>query len=68
MNCVKCLQPIPPERLEALPETTVCVGCSDVKKVKGLLVFNHKTAPVLVMLPDDEEQVRLAFRSYRRAR
>jgi len=68
MNCTKCQQPIPAERREALPDTKVCVGCSDVKKVKGLLDFNHKTAPVLVMLPDDEEQQRLAFRSYKRAR
>lgn len=68
MDCIKCRQPIPPERLEALPETTVCVGCSDVKRVLGLLDFSHKTAPVLVMLPDDEEQRRRAFRAYRRAR
>ena len=29
--CSKCGSPIPPQRLEALPETTHCVGCSCVK-------------------------------------
>lgn len=67
-SCVKCRQPIPPERLEAVPEASTCVGCSDVKKVKGLMDYGHKTAGTIVMLPDDEEQRRLAFRAYRRAR
>lgn len=26
--CARCGQPIPAERVEALPETEVCVGCS----------------------------------------
>lgn len=30
MNCVCCKQPIPEERLEALPDTTTCVRCSRV--------------------------------------
>lgn len=29
--CSKCGSEIPPQRLEALPETTCCVGCSCVK-------------------------------------
>lgn len=68
MNCTKCDQPISEERLEALPDTKVCVACSDVKKVKGLVDYAHKTGGHLVMLPDDEEQQRLAFRCFRRAR
>lgn len=26
--CARCRQDIPPERIEALPETEVCVACS----------------------------------------
>lgn len=29
MNCSSCGQPIPQERLAVLPNTTVCVACSD---------------------------------------
>jgi RNA polymerase-binding transcription factor DksA len=29
MNCEICGKLIPAERLEALPETRICVGCSD---------------------------------------
>lgn len=28
-NCVRCGKLIPEERLEALPETQICVGCSE---------------------------------------
>lgn len=27
-RCVKCGAPIPPERLEAIPDATTCVNCS----------------------------------------
>lgn len=32
-RCNKCGGMIPIERLEALPDTTTCVGCSDAKPV-----------------------------------
>lgn len=66
--CSNCEMPIDPERLEAIPETTTCVRCSTVKKQLGLMEYGHKTAGTIVLLPDDEEQQRLAFRSYRRSR
>ncbi len=28
-NCERCGQVIPEERLEAMPETRICVGCSE---------------------------------------
>lgn len=31
MRCKECRQLIPAERLEALPDTLTCVGCSHVK-------------------------------------
>lgn len=68
MRCVTCFQPIDPERLEVLPDTRTCTRCSKETKVKGLMSFDHKTAPVLVVLPDDAEQTRLAYLAYRRRR
>lgn len=67
--CAKCLAPIPPARVKALPGTTTCVGCSTVPKRIGFMVFDHKTAPALVQIdPEDAEQVRVAKRFNRRAR
>jgi hypothetical protein len=28
MDCIRCDEPIPAKRLEAMPETRVCVDCS----------------------------------------
>jgi DnaK suppressor protein len=33
--CQECRQPIPPERLEALPYATNCVSCSAPKKARA---------------------------------
>lgn len=38
MNCKRCNKEIPQDRLEALPETELCVKCSD--KVGGDYVVN----------------------------
>ena len=43
--CQKCREEIPAKRLEALPHTQVCVGCSTERPVKGHTFFEHKTAP-----------------------
>lgn len=55
MNCVRCDKPIPPERLEALPDATMCVPClvaeGDVPTVRGRMVFDHKTAPDMQIMP-----------------
>ncbi len=31
MSCSSCGEPIDPERLEALPETRVCIACARAK-------------------------------------
>lgn len=33
--CEKCAQPIPKERIEALPGTKTCIKCSDVQPIHG---------------------------------
>jgi hypothetical protein len=37
MNCILCKKPIPKERLEAIPETEVCVKCSSEVPKLGLV-------------------------------
>ena len=45
--CSTCKEPIGEARLLALPRTAVCVKCSTEKPLKGVMVYDHKTAPVL---------------------
>jgi hypothetical protein len=68
MTCLICSTTIPAERLEVLPNTCYCTKCSGVKPKKGLMDFSHKTAPSLVILPNDADQQRLAFRAFKRSR
>lgn len=48
MNCERCEKPIPPERLEAKPDATMCVTClmaeGDEPMIQGHMVYSHKTA------------------------
>lgn len=68
-NCNVCGKPIPPERVEAIPDTLTCVDCSTVQKYKGFLVFGHKTGGETVLInPSDKEALRQAKRFNRRAR
>ena len=46
MNCKKCNNTIPEERLECLPHTTTCVNCSTEQKNVAFMDFYHKTAPL----------------------
>jgi hypothetical protein len=71
MECLNCGQPIPEERLEALPNVKFCVRCVDQygpKKV-GFMVYSHKTAPELVVIDGrDSEALRQAERANNRNR
>lgn len=67
--CECCGFEIPAERLEVLPNTLTCVGCSTVKAKIGFLCFNHKTGGIPIMVdPDDKETLRLATRAHKRSR
>ncbi len=58
MNCAKCHQPIPPERLAAVPDATLCVSClragGDVPQKRGRMVFDHKTGGQLEVLSPEQ--------------
>jgi hypothetical protein len=68
-TCDTCNCVIPPARLEALPNTTTCVGCSRVTTFVGFMDWSHKTAPELVVVNrSDTENLRRAQRINARAR
>ena len=68
MNCINCKTQIDSERLEVLPHTTTCATCSTTERATGYMVYNHKTAGSLVIIPNDPETQRIAKRANRRAR
>lgn len=71
MNCIKCFADVPFGRYEFLLETNrelTCIKCSAESKRTGYMDFNHKTAPQLVVLPEDPEIKRIAKRAFCRAR
>jgi len=55
MICAACRETIPPERLEALPETKVCVKCSTVKPYRAVVNVSvkHKIVEVTPVDADD---------------
>jgi hypothetical protein len=68
-KCKNCQKNIPKARLEVLPDTETCVGCSEAKPMMGFMDWAHKTAPELVMVnTGDKENVRRAQRINKRAR
>ena len=52
--CSTCKESIGEARLLALPRTTVCVKCSTEKPLKGVMVYDHKTAPTLQVGTEEE--------------
>jgi len=60
MNCTSCKGLIPPERLEAVPDATMCVKCQsqkgDVPKKKGVMVYYHKTGGEIQVVSDSQLQ------------
>ena len=69
MYCVNCNGVIPVARLEVLPDTQTCLGCSTAKPVVGVMDWAHKTAPERVMINSaDKENLRRAKRISARSR
>jgi hypothetical protein len=69
MQCEHCGSPIPQERLEALPNTTMCKPCSENNPAPFLarMIYSHKTAGELFVARNTED-IRRLEREYRRAR
>lgn len=72
ITCRKCNIGIHPDRVEFLIEEGKplrCVNCSEETKKQGFMDYAHKTAPSLVMIPQNNpEALRIAQRAFRRAR
>jgi DNA-directed RNA polymerase subunit RPC12/RpoP len=70
-NCCSCGEEVDFERADFLISTNrkiTCLDCSSEVKVTGFMDYNHKTAPQLVILPEDPEIKRIAKRAFCRAR
>lgn len=69
--CIVCNQPIDSDRLEFLLDFNKAITCirhaNETKKL-ALMDYAHKTGGTIVVLPDNKEIQRIAFRAYRRAR
>ena len=48
MNCDLCGDLIHPDRIELLPDTRTCVRCSTEEPIVGFMIYNHKTAEVIM--------------------
>lgn len=68
--CQVCQEPIPAERLEALPSTTTCVHHSNTTAPIGFMIPTAAKgcAPVLMVVPDNAEAHRQARRANKRHR
>src|SRR6516164_8544801 len=57
-SCEACGELLSSERLTAIPDATQCVKClegeGDVYRVRGVMTWEHKTAPELVLGSDAE--------------
>lgn len=77
MNCIDCGNEIPKERVEILKDKNWpmrCVNCSKVEGPVGFMIFSHKTAGEVMIIPRNEdgtnntEALRQAERAYKRSR
>lgn len=70
-TCTICKIELDSDRLEFLLLTKrplKCIKCSTEVHTTGLMDYGHKTAPQLVILPNNQEVQRIAKRAFRRAR
>lgn len=71
MYCIVCNQKLQDERFQFLLDLNKPITCtehSNETKKLALMDYGHKTAGTIVVLPDDPEAQRKAFRVYRRSR
>jgi hypothetical protein len=64
MNCNCCSKQIEVERLEALPDTRLCIACAQANAnktstIKGIMCFDHKTGGTLQVVSSEQ------FKEYR---
>ena len=67
MDCVKCKTEIPIGRLRAIPETKVCVNCSDTQKWYVRNIISGKTTYSEAEIIKDAELAKKLQKMDRRA-
>ena len=68
-KCSECGGSIPTERLEMLPQTTVCVRCSTEERAVGFQIYSHKCdSEVFILRGDDKRGIETARAVYNRSR
>lgn len=71
MKCRFCSVELDPDRVEFLTLTKrnmLCTKCTKEEQQLCLMSFEHKTAPTLVVVPNDKESKRKALRAFHRSR
>ena len=58
MNCIKCQEKIPPQRLEIIPGTKTCVNCSSTSKWYVRNIISGKTTYCETEVIKDPESAR----------
>jgi hypothetical protein len=58
-SCIKCGNPIHPKRLQILPNTKTCVGCSTTQAVGCYQVVSGKTEYSQIEIVDQETAARM---------
>ena len=71
-KCISCFDKIDNDRYDFLVEFNrpmICKDCSTEKRAVGFMDWNHKTAPSLVMVPNNaKETIRILNRANKRSR
>jgi RNA polymerase-binding transcription factor DksA len=65
-KCESCGATIPKTRLKALPNTTTCVRCSDVKQRIGLIVSTDDDNHEVQMVDADNTYVQEEIKRHRK--
>lgn len=66
MRCAVCDSEIPPKRLEALPDTKVCVNCSSTERVHGHPIISGKNSYSELQIVSAEKANELAMKQDRK--
>jgi translation initiation factor IF-1 len=66
VRCFKCNGIIPEGRIKALPNTRVCVECSDTRKIKAFRIISGKNTYSEIQLVDDKKFSELSRKQARK--
>lgn len=71
MTCVRCHEVLDGDRVDYIltfNKERLCKSCTTERAKVCYMDYSHKTAPALVVVGNDKQQIQLAERAFRRAR